>query len=204
MNVKELNRELGNIDLYLLDLILKGLFDEQDTILDAGCGEGRNLVYFLRNGFQVYGIDSYDAALRMLRFQLNSLSPGYPADRFTHGDIKNLPYPDGSFSKVLCIAVLHFANSEKEFRVMFDELVRVLRPGGQLYIRMTDNTTMDQAHALDGGKYLLPDGSTRFLLTHSMLESLMKTHNLTFAEAHKSVVVQGMRSMNVLLLSKTE
>src|ERR1035438_7673814 len=42
---------------YLFDQILKGRFDERLRVLDAGCGDGRNLTYFLRRGFACFGID---------------------------------------------------------------------------------------------------------------------------------------------------
>ena len=52
-SIKELNHLLGNIDIYLLDQILKDRFKKSFKILDAGCGEGRNLIYFVRNGFKL-------------------------------------------------------------------------------------------------------------------------------------------------------
>ncbi len=39
MDINELNKLLGNIDLYLLDQILKGRFTKELMILDAGCGD---------------------------------------------------------------------------------------------------------------------------------------------------------------------
>lgn len=202
MNFRELNRELGNIDLYLLDAILKGYFSEGTKILDAGCGEGRNLVYFLKNGFECYGVDNNAGALRMLRYVLNTLSPGYPASRFSEGDLKSLPYEDNSFDAVICSAVLHFAESVDEFYKMFGELVRVLRPEGKLFIRMTDDTTMENAINIGKGKFQLPDGSVRFLLTSELQEKLPDQFSLKFIEPYKSLVVKGQRSMNVMLLQK--
>lgn len=35
------------MDIYLLDQIMKGRYDKEDIILDAGCGEGRNLRWFV-------------------------------------------------------------------------------------------------------------------------------------------------------------
>ncbi|MFA0961742.1 class I SAM-dependent methyltransferase [Roseivirga sp. BDSF3-8] len=202
MNYTELNHELGNIDIYLLDAILKGYFPQGTKLLDAGCGEGRNLFYFLKNGYECYGTDVNESALRMLRFQINSVAPGYPTDRFTSGDLTQLPYQDAAFDAVLCIAVLHFAENEEHFRKMFSELVRVLRPAGRLLIRMTDNTAMDKAEHIGEGKYSLPDGSIRFLMTPKLLSELIDTYSLNFAEPGKSLVVSGMRSMNILMLAK--
>src|SRR4030088_3234425 len=50
---EELRASFGEIDIYLFDQILKGRFDRRRRLLDAGCGDGRNLVYFLRQGFRV-------------------------------------------------------------------------------------------------------------------------------------------------------
>ena len=202
MTIQELNRELGNIDLYLLDAILKNYLPENGKVLDAGCGEGRNLVYLLRNGYECYGADMNEAALRMLRFQLNTISPGYPAERFAHADLTSLPYKNDEFDTVVCIAVLHFAENEQAFHKMFAELVRVLQPGGKLLIRMTDDTTMSEAVSIGDGKFHLPDGSVRFLLTGSILNDVMTRHGLTYLENYKSVVVRDKRSMNYLLLTK--
>ena len=52
-----LQQTFGNIDIYLFDQLLKGRFDNSKKVLDAGCGNGRNLFYFLRNGYEVFGID---------------------------------------------------------------------------------------------------------------------------------------------------
>ena len=50
-----LHEHIGDIDIYLLDQVLKGRFSPSMKILDAGCGGGRNIIYFLREGYQVYG-----------------------------------------------------------------------------------------------------------------------------------------------------
>ena len=47
----------GGIDIYLFDQLLKGRFVPGMRILDAGCGSGRNLVYFLRSGYEVFAVD---------------------------------------------------------------------------------------------------------------------------------------------------
>ena len=50
-------QDFGNIDIYLFDQLLKGTYANCRKVLDAGCGGGRNLVYFLKNGYEVYAID---------------------------------------------------------------------------------------------------------------------------------------------------
>ena len=49
--------EFGEIDIYLFDQLLRGRFDGRRRLLDAGCGTGRNLRFFLRCGFDVRAAD---------------------------------------------------------------------------------------------------------------------------------------------------
>lgn len=49
---------IGDTDIYLLDQIMKGRYNANDKILDAGCGNGRNLHWFLLYNISVYGIDT--------------------------------------------------------------------------------------------------------------------------------------------------
>ncbi|EMR03010.1 class I SAM-dependent methyltransferase [Cesiribacter andamanensis] len=205
MTPPELNNELGNIDLYLLDAILKGYFPAGCAVLDAGCGEGRNLHWFLKGGYPVWGIDSNPAAIRMLRFVANSLQKGYPLERFASGSLTAMPYANELFEAVICSAVLHFAESREQFIQMWGELWRVLRTGGLLFIRTATDLGLSQEELTpaDQGRYLLPDGSQRFLLSQALLDELLQQYPLQWREPYKSVVVAGQRSMGVLVLQKT-
>src|SRR3954469_23436923 len=63
----ELRAEFGDIDIYLFDQLLKGRFDRRRRVLDAGCGDGRNLVYFLRHDFTCFAADRDAAAIAHVR-----------------------------------------------------------------------------------------------------------------------------------------
>ena len=64
---EELRRQFGDIDIYLFDQILRGRFDARRRVLDAGCGDGRNLIYFLQQGFDCHGVDSAPQAIDAIR-----------------------------------------------------------------------------------------------------------------------------------------
>lgn len=201
--IKELNHLLGNIDIYLLDQILKGRFPKTYKILDAGCGEGRNLIYFLRNNYRVYGIDNNEDAIRMLKYLAGSINRSYPLKRFAVGDVVNMPWKNHKFHAIISSAVLHFAENEGHFQQMVAEMHRLLKPGGLLFARMaTDVGILEQSKPLGDGKFLLPDGSVRFLLTHKLLDEMMVNFGFEFLEPYKSVVVDGKRSMSTLVLKK--
>src|SRR5712671_6166576 len=100
------------IDIYLFDQLLRGRFDRRRRVLDAGCGEGRNLVYFLRHGFECFGIDRVPASVLEIRRLAASLAPNMPAENFQVGEVNHLPWPDATMDVVICSAVLHFARDE--------------------------------------------------------------------------------------------
>ncbi len=174
MEINELNRLLGNIDIYLLDQILKGRFTKEMKLLDAGCGEGRNSVYFINKGYQLFGIDSNDVAIQYCRYLAKSLNPDFDTYRFQVGRLEDIPFHSGAFDAVICSAVLHFAENADNFWQMIAEILRVLKSGGILWFRMTTafGGILETSQDLGGGKYLLPDGSERFLLTQELLDKL--------------------------------
>ena len=59
---------LGCTDIYPIDHIMKGRYAPGDKILDAGCGDGRNMHWFVQNNFEIYGIDSSEAAIIICRY----------------------------------------------------------------------------------------------------------------------------------------
>lgn len=203
MTYQELNQELGNIDIYLLDAILKGRFSPAMRILDAGCGEGRNLHWFIRNNYDVWACDSNPAAIRMLQYVARSLNKDFDRNRFFTVALEELPYPDAMFDAVICSAVLHFAENRQHFLQMWEHLYRVLKPGGLLFIRMTSSLGLEKELKEESdGKYFLPDGSLRFLLTEELLNELLQSYPAQFVEPFKSVLVKDARSMATLVLQK--
>lgn len=190
---------LGNTDIYLIDQILKGRYNREDRILDAGCGHGRNMHWFIHNNMQVYGIDRDSFAIEGLKAQ----HPEMSGERLQSCPVESMPFPDDYFDHVISSAVLHFAEGPEQFFAMWQEMVRVLKPGGSLFVRMTADTGIEgRALPRGSGIYLLPDGTMRFLLTKSLLKSLIDTFPLGFLEPFKSVIVDDMRSMSTLVLQK--
>jgi SAM-dependent methyltransferase len=202
---RELNKYLGNIDIYLFDQILKGLFPPHYKVLDAGCNDGRNLIFFLRNNYEAYGIDLDEEAIQMLRHIARSINRSCPVDdRFVIGDVTNMPFAHEQFDAIVSSAVLHFAESEAHFFSMLGELTRVLKLGGILFVRMTtDLGISDQIKPLGNGRYLLPDGSERFLLSKALLQKVMSRFGYQLVEPFKTVIIENQRSMSAFVLRKT-
>ena len=204
MDINSLNRLLGNIDIYLLDQILKGRFDINMKILDAGCGEGRNTVYFLQGGYQIFGVDSNPIAVQMARIYAQTIQKDYDVFRFQTSLIGNMPFHKGAFDVVISSAVMHFATSETHFLTMMDDMMRVLKPGGIFFLRMTtgQGEIQEKSPHLGDGVYLLPDGSERFLLTDSLEKEIVSKYKFKYLDPAKSVLVHGQRAMGVFVWEK--
>ncbi|MEO9804035.1 MAG: class I SAM-dependent methyltransferase [Reichenbachiella sp.] len=202
MTIQQLNKFLGNIDLYLLDQILKNNIDKKSKILDAGCGEGRNLIYFLNNEFDVRGIDQNPDAIRMLQFIVGSSFPDCPKNRFEVGELSHLSYQNDQFDYLICSAVLHFARSQEHFWQMFKELDRVLAKEGVMFIRMTSDIGLTGHLKLDNQLFQLPDGSQRFLITQEIIQTILQDFGYAKIEPVKTVIVDNQRCMTTLVLKK--
>jgi tellurite methyltransferase len=199
----DLKTELGNIDIYLLDQVMKGRIPPGARILDAGCGPGRNLVHFLRTGCQVSGVDESPEAIVAVRALAEQLVPGGDPERFTVASLESLPHPDRSQDAVIVNAVLHFARDESHFRTMLDQAWRVLVPGGLFFARLASSIGLEGRLVPRGGRrYGLPDGTDRFLVDLEMLLAETERLGAEQLEPIKTVDVQGKRAMTTWVLRK--
>ena len=198
----DLRTEFGEIDIYLFDQLLRGRFDHRRRVLDAGCGAGRNLPYFLRHGFDVRGVDADAAAVRTVRQLAASLNPALPADQFHCGSIDSLPWEDGSTDAVICSAVLHFARDERDFAAMLGEMWRVLAPGGLFFARLASSIGLEHRLSSATGRMRLPDGSERFLVDERTLLAWTSMLGGALADPLKTTNVQNMRCMTTWVLEK--
>jgi ubiquinone/menaquinone biosynthesis C-methylase UbiE len=197
-------RELfGNIDIYLFDQIIKNRFSQEMKILDAGCGGGRNLVYFLRENFQIYAVDQNAEAIEQIRRFAQTVAPRLPPDNFQVSTIEKMPYQNASFDWVISSAVLHFARDERHFKEMLGEMWRVLKPGGFFFARLASSIGIEKLiEPVGSGRYSLPDGSERFLVDEELLNSMTEQLGGIWLEPLKTTNVQNLRCMTTWVLQK--
>lgn len=196
----------GRIDIYLFDLLLRGIVTPEQRILDAGCGGGRNLHYLLKAGFDVHGVDRDPAAVTAVRELAMCLAPalvGEANHRFVPAHLDDLPFPDAGFDVVLSSAVLHFADSPEHFRAMVGEMWRVLAPGGVLWARLASDIGIEErVRPLGNRRYALPDGTDRFLVDEATLVSETARLGGTLVDPIKTTNVQGIRCMTTWVVRK--
>ena len=98
-----------------------------DKVLDLGCGNGRNIVYFNEKLTDYYGVDNSVELIKLAKKK-------YPQKNFRVDDALNLSFAGSFFDKVYGIAVLHQIPSEKLRLKFLREVERVLKPKGLLVL----------------------------------------------------------------------
>ena len=88
----DLQEWFGGIDIYLFDQLLKRRLVAGMRVLDAGCGTGRNLTYFLRSGFEVFGVDESEQAIAQTRQLAAELAPHLPAENFRVEPVERMSF----------------------------------------------------------------------------------------------------------------
>ena len=101
------------------------IIKSNSKILDAGCGNGKNMIYFKKNGHTVKGIDFSDSLLKICKSKdldvLNS-------------DIRNLPFDNNTFDNTISIAVIHHLSTHEDRIKSIKELLRVTKKDGKILI----------------------------------------------------------------------
>jgi len=198
-----LYEQFGPIDIYVFDQLLRGRIAPGMRVLDAGCGAGRNLVYLLREGYEVYGADADRAAVGAVRELAAKLAPSLPGENFRVEPVERMSFPDDLADVVLSSAVLHFARDDAQFDAMVRGTWRVLRPGGLLFCRLASSIGMEgRMRQLAGRRHLLPDGSERYLVDEQMLMELTRALGGRLEDPLKTTVVQGQRCMTTWVVRK--
>jgi SAM-dependent methyltransferase len=201
--VTDLNKEFGEIDIYLFDQLHRKRITPGMRVLDAGCGSGRNLVYLLREGFEVFGADADPRAVNATRRLAASIAPTLPADNFRQEPVEAMSFPDAFADVVISSAVLHFAADDDHFRAMLEGTWRVLKPDGLLFCRLASSIGIEnQVRNITGRRFHLPDASERYLVDAPLLLKLADELGGQLADPLKTTVVQDQRSMTTWVIRK--
>ena len=97
------------------------------TLLDIGCGDGRDAIYFAKQGINVTAIDFSEEAIKRLK----AVAPEITA---SVQDIERLDFPDASFEALYAHLSLHYFD-DTTTRSIVTRIDRMLKPGGYVFIR---------------------------------------------------------------------
>jgi SAM-dependent methyltransferase len=108
-------------------------------VLDYGCGSANNSVFFMKNGYDTYGVDVSESALGLV--QQNLKANGLPETLVDHFSVvptypPQLPFEDNFFDFILSNQVLYYLPTAEHIHQVCQELSRCLRPGGVVFFTM--------------------------------------------------------------------
>jgi len=102
-------------------------------VLEVGCGNGRDSIFFAKSGFTTTGIDIAPGAINLAKKNAKKLGVNVT---FLEADVESLPFEDKSFDSVFSLSVLH----STDFGKSFSEVQRVLKEKGLLFVHLYTNT----------------------------------------------------------------
>lgn len=100
---------------------------KNSTVLDLGCGNGRDIKTLLEHQQKPIGLDS---SKRMI----NISSKKYPKVEFIHANMVKIPLKTNSIDYIICIASFHHLKSKKARISCLKEIKRILKPNGKLFL----------------------------------------------------------------------
>jgi len=133
-------------------------------ILDAGCGNGRHVVFFSQQGFDVYGIDISQEAVEIAKAWLDK--EGLKA----HLQVRNmerLPFENEYFDVVISCEVLDHIPFLKAKKVL-QEIVRASAKGAYIYItlRSTEDSEYGRGQEVEKNTFVLEEGYEKGIIQH--------------------------------------
>jgi SAM-dependent methyltransferase len=201
--MSNLQDQFGQIDIYVFDQLLRGRIATGMRVFDAGCGNGRNLVYLMKSGYEVFGVDENPTSIEYVRRTASTLAPALPLDNFRMEPVERMTFPDDFFDVVLSSAVLHFANDDDQFSAMLRGTWRVLKPGGMFLCRLASSIGIErQVRVASGRRCALPDGTERYLVDEPLLMAWTDRLGGELLDPLKTTVVQHQRSMTTWVVRK--
>lgn len=115
------------------DFVEKLISEDKKSILEVGCGNGKDSILFAIAELDVIGIDIVPEAIELAKE--NAKKVGVKVD-FQEGDVESLSFSDSTFDAVFTISVLHSTDMKKSL----PEIARVLKPKGIALIYIYSDT----------------------------------------------------------------
>jgi tellurite methyltransferase len=150
-----------------------------------------------------FAADADAQAVEAVRALAARLAPSLAADHFRVEPVESMSFPDGFADVAISSAVLHFARDEDHFDAMLQGTWRLVARGGFMFCRLASSIGLaDRVRPVGGGRYILPDGSERYLVDEATL--LLKTTELggILLDPVKTTVVQNQRCMTTWVVRR--
>ena len=131
---EDVKKDTGELKIYKnYDLILQSVYDlvealdrRNSNILEIGVGTGNLASKFLKNNYNIIGIDQS-------REMLSVAKEKYPSLKVRLGEFLKIPYDNNSFDIIISTYAFHHLNEEEKC-IAIEEIIRVLKDDGVIII----------------------------------------------------------------------
>lgn len=195
MDLRSINNFFGDMDLILMDWILKGKVPADARVLDVGCGEGRNAIFFIQNGYDYSGIDPDESKIQLIKYL--SKQGGHAKASFIVSKLEDYQDPE-PFDFIICSRLLHFSKNEQQFFESISKLKELLSVQGLLYLSMDSVLETQIGKPLADGHVEFPDGNIRFPLDNQRYKKMIKL--FSEEEPTRTIIHHDQRAQSFLLL----
>lgn len=144
-------------------------FQPKSTILDIGCGNGRDSIFFSENDFRVFAFDQSETSIKLLKQE-------YPTNpSFSVADIKNFNFSGLNINVAYSRFLLH-AISESTFNDLFENIYNLL-PSGGIFV---SESRSDRTHISEVGQTFDPHFRRLINLNELLNYSLSKKFKVLY------------------------
>lgn len=155
-----------------------------NSVLEVGCGNGRDSILFAKSGFRATSIDIVPKAIELATTNAKKAKADI---EFKVANVEKLPFGDASFGAVFTLSVLHSTNLKKSL----PEVARVLQPNGLAFIYIYGDTQFENGKEKEDtiiwSDYLTTLKSLGFKVLKSYIEQQDEFDE--FGEKHRLFVV---------------
>ena len=153
-------------------------------ILELGSGQGRDTLFFVRHGFQVYALDYSEKGLHAIQKKTDAIKGAGSAITVYHDVRQRLPFDDNSLDACYSHMLYCMALTTSELEFLSQEVHRVLKPGGMNIYTVRNTADPHYRTGIDRGDDMweITGGFIVHFFSKDTVEYLAKGYEITDAE----------------------
>ena len=154
------------------------------TVLDLGCGDGRDTIFFAKQGYDVTALDVSPIALEILRKKIQEEE--IKNIKIIEQSLQSLQFLQNSFDAIYAHLSLHYF-PDKETREIFKKLHETLKESGFLFIKCksTEDEEFGKGKMLEKNVYVHEGNYIRHFFDEEYMREKLKKFKLIKIEKTK-------------------